>query len=60
VGVANFSVNNHSLSADGGKVCPQKPDFGLDLMTPKVEDSVLLEAMCVRKFTLDANNVQKL
>ncbi len=28
-------------------------------MTPKVDDSGPLEAICVRKYTLDANDVQK-
>ena len=26
---------NHSLSAAGGKVCPQKPDFMLDVGAPQ-------------------------
>ena len=49
-------------------VCPRleakfvrkSPHFTLNPMTPKVDDSVLLESMCVRKYKLDANDVQKL
>jgi hypothetical protein len=36
------------------------PHFTLDAMTPKGYDSVPLESMFVRKYKLDANDVQKL
>ena len=50
---------SHTLSAPGGKVCPQKPAFTLAASTLKASDCGPLRAKCVQKYGLDANDVQK-
>jgi hypothetical protein len=50
---------SHSLSAAGGKVCPQNPDFMLGAMMPKTCDFGPLDAKCVQKYGLEVNDVQK-
>jgi len=54
-----FCDFSHTLSAAGGKVCPQMPDFTLGATAPKIRAVAPLEAKCVQKYRLDANDVQK-
>ena len=50
---------SHTLSAAGGKVCPQNHRFTLVETSPKPRDCRPLEAKFVQKYGLDANDVQK-
>ena len=55
----SFCDFSHTLSAAGGNVCPQMPDFTLDSTVPKARDFGSLDAKCVQKYGLDVNDVQK-